>query len=114
MTSQRDSIRTATSSSFSSEVLNGAGPIVVEFMSFDCGHCQLLEPVLQDVARRLGDEETIFRVDTAVAQDLTSSYQIDGTSTRLMFLDGNEVGRVTGPQPVESSLFDALTEPFRD
>ena len=107
-----DSIGTATSSTFSSLVLEAEGPIAVEFMSYGCVHCRALEPVIEKVAETVKSKEKIFRVNTAVEAELSDSYEIVGTPTLVMFLDGKEVGRVEGPHPTVSSVMTAVTQPF--
>jgi len=108
----RDKIQTVTSSTFTRLVLEGHGPIVVEFMSYGCAHCRTIEPVLEQVAEMVEPRERIFRVNIAVEQELAGSYQIQGTPSLIMFLDGNEVGRVEGPSPTVSSVLTAVTRPF--
>lgn len=107
-----DHIRTTTGSTFSASVLEGKGPIAVEFMSYGCVHCRDMEPVLQQVAEMVKSKEKIFRVNTADDQELTDSYEIQGTPTVVMFLNGKEVGRVEGPAPSVSSVLTAVTHPF--
>jgi thioredoxin 1 len=105
-------IKTVTSATFSEWVLDGKGPIVVEFMSYGCVHCRAMEPILQQVAQMVKSKVEIFRVNTAVEQELTNSYQVQGTPTLLMFLQGREVGRFEGPSPTVASILAAVTEPF--
>ena len=107
-----DSIGTVTGSTFSSLVLEAEGPIAVEFMSYGCAHCRALEPVIEKVAETVKSKEKIFRVNTAVEDELADSYQILGTPTLIMFLNGREVGRVEGPHPTVSSVMTAVTQPF--
>ena len=107
-----DRIATVTSESFDALVLNGQGPIVVEFMSYSCSHCAQIEPVLQQLAERLQSQETILRVNTGLESALSEQYQITGTPTLVMFLDGAEVGRAEGPPPELSRLMSVVTEPF--
>lgn len=107
-----DSIQTVTSSTFKALVLEGKGPIVVEFMSYGCAHCHVMEPVLQEVAQMVEPKEKVFRVNIALEQELAESYQIQGTPTFVMFLNGTEVGRVEGPPPALSSILAVVTEPF--
>src|SRR5450432_1273849 len=99
-----DRIRTATGDTFDALILEGKGPIVVEFMSYGCAHCRAIEPILQEVAEAVESRETIFRVNTAVEQELASTYEIVGTPTLIMFLDGNVVGRAEGPRPTVSNV----------
>jgi thioredoxin 1 len=82
-------------------------------MSYGCAHCRLIEPVLQHVAAMLSAEEKVFRVNVAVDQELAATYGVRGTPTLIMFLNGREAGRVDGPRPNVSSVFTALTQPFR-
>jgi thioredoxin-like negative regulator of GroEL len=112
MSPQIDPIRAVSSDTFDALVLQGNGPIVVEFMSYGCGHCRVLEPVLQRVAAAVKSKETIFRLNIAVEQDLASNYDVHSTPTLVMFLDGTEVGRAEGPKPTVSSVLAAVTRPF--
>ncbi len=105
-------IRTVTGATFSQWVLEGDGPIVVEFMSYGCVHCRAMEPILQRVAEMLKSKEEIFRVNTAVEQELVDSYQVQGTPTLIMFLQGREVGRFEGPPPIVENVLAAVTQPF--
>jgi thioredoxin 1 len=81
-------------------------------MSYGCAHCRALEPVLEKVAEMLKSKEKIFRVNTAVEEELADSYEILGTPTLIMFLNGKDVGRVEGPHPTVSSVLTAVTQPF--
>jgi thiol-disulfide isomerase/thioredoxin len=93
-------------------VLEGSGPIVVEFMSYGCVHCRMMEPVLQQAAEALEATERVMRVNVAVDADLANRYGVEGTPTLVMFLDGQEIARAVGPQPVLESLMTVLTQPF--
>ena len=107
-----DGIRTVTTSTFRPLVLEADGPVVVEFMSYGCAHCRVIEPVLQRVAEIVKSQEKIFRVNTAVESALAESYGVDVTPTLIMFLNGREVGRVEGPSPTISSVLTAVTQAF--
>ena len=94
-------------------VIDGEGPIAVEFMSYGCAHCRLIEPVLQEVAEMVGPKEKICRVNIAIEPELANSYEIQGTPTFIMFLNGSELERVEGPQPTLSSVLTMVTAPFK-
>jgi thiol-disulfide isomerase/thioredoxin len=111
-TPRADRIRSATGSTFDSLVLEGEGPIAVEFMSYGCEHCRLLEPVLQRVAEIIQPEQKVFRVNIAVEHELAETYAIGGTPTLVMFLNGREVGRTEGPRPTEANILALVTRPF--
>jgi thioredoxin 1 len=105
-------IQTVTGSTFRLLVLEADGPIAVEFMSYGCAHCRAIEPVLQKVAEMVKAQEKIYRVNVAVERELADSYEIQGTPTFIMFLNGGEAGRVSGPRPTVSSVLTAVTHPF--
>ena len=107
-----DRIKTATESTFSHLVLEGTGPIVVEFMSYGCGFCRAIEPILQQVAKDLHSTEKFFRVNIPIESDLANAYGIEGTPTFVMFLNGEEMGRSEGTQPSLASVTAAVTQPF--
>jgi thioredoxin 1 len=109
---RKDRIRTVTSRTFQPLILEGRGPIVVEFMSYGCAHCRVLEPVLQQVAEMVKVKEQIFRVNIAVEPELAQAYEIGGTPTFLMFLNGTEVGRVDGIRPTVPNVLTMLARAF--
>ena len=111
-TTSSSTIEDVTEATFPALVLEGAGPIVVEFMSYGCAHCGEMEPVLQQAADELDGRATVFRVNIGLEQNLADSLGITGTPTFVMFLQGAEVGRVEGPQPYLASLLTELTQPF--
>lgn len=105
-------IRTVTSETFEPLVLRGEGPIVVEFMSYGCAHCRVIEPILQEVAELVKRKETAFRVNIAVEPELAATYEIQGTPTLIMFLNGSVIGRAEGPRPNVPDLLNVVTQPF--
>jgi len=105
-------MRMLTSALFDSLVLQGKGPIAVEFMSYGCAHCRAIEPVLQQVAEMVKGKEKLFQVNVAVEQALAENFAIQGTPTFVMFLNGQEAGRAEGTPPIVSSVLTAVTQPF--
>jgi thioredoxin-like negative regulator of GroEL len=108
-----DRIVTLSAATFVQAVLQGDGPIAVEFMAYSCAYCGVIEPVLQQAAARLASQETIYRVNTEVDPDLAERFEIQGTPTFIMFLNGSQVGRVEGPSPDLANVLDQLTQPFQ-
>jgi thiol-disulfide isomerase/thioredoxin len=105
-------IATVGRTTFDTLVLQGRGPIVVEFMTYGCAHCRALEPFLREAAEMVKAEERIFRVNVAVERELAALYQVVLTPTLVLFLDAREVGRVEGPRPTLSAVLGAITEAF--
>jgi thioredoxin 1 len=107
-----DRIHTVTAATFDRLVLKGEGPIVVEFMSYGCAHCGVIEPNLQKVAEMVESTEKIYRVNIAVDPELSEIYKIQGTPTLVMFLDGAVVGRDEGPSPEVPNILAVVEQPY--
>ncbi|MEJ1960328.1 MAG: thioredoxin family protein [Gammaproteobacteria bacterium] len=105
-------VQMITGDAFDRLVLQGQGPIAVEFMSYGCSHCRAIEPILQRVAEMVEANEKIFQVNVAVDQELAETFDIQGTPTFVMFLNGQEAGRVDGPRPTVSGVLTAISQPF--
>jgi len=111
-TGAADRIQVVDSASFGPKVLRVDGRIAVEFMSYGCGYCRAIEPLLQQVAESIEKDETIYRVNIAADPELADQYGIGGTPTFVIFLNGEEMGRTEGPSPNLQSVMDAVTGPF--
>ena len=109
---QGDMLQSVDGEAFDRIVLQAGGRVAVEFMSYGCGYCRAIEPILQRVAGLIGVEEKVLRVNVAAEPALASRYGIAGTPTFVMFFDGVEVGRAEGPDPTQSALTEAITRPF--
>ena len=105
-------IETLTAEDFWHEVLEQAGPVAVEFMSYSCAHCGQIDPVVREVATALDGAVRICRVNVVHDRALAAEYQVEGTPTFVMFRDGVVVGRAEGPAPVEAVLTELITRPF--
>jgi thioredoxin 1 len=72
----------------------------------------VIEPDLQQVAQMVESTEKIFRVNIALDQELADHYEIQGTPTLIMFLNGEIVGRDEGPSPDVSNLLALVKQPY--
>jgi len=113
LTNSSDKIPTVTGNTFKPLVLEGTGPIAVEFMSYGCEHCGTIEPILQQVAEMVKAKGKIYRVNVAVDPELGDRYAVKATPTLVMFMNGRQVGKVEGPRPTVASVLTAVAQPFR-
>lgn len=83
-------------------------PAVVLFHSPTCHYCHMVEPILERLSARYGQDALFVSVDTTTNQALPSAYGIRGVPiTVLLDASGTEVGRVEGyrPESVFADLF---------
>lgn len=64
-------------------------PVLVDFYAQWCGPCVMMQPVLETLASRLGDEARVAKVDTDKSPRLGSRYQIEALPTLVLFHKGN-------------------------
>ena len=84
--------------------------VLVDFFATWCGPCQMLEPVLEELASET--DGVIAKVDVDQHQQLASAYGVRGVPTLALFADGEQVERHTGALPADRlrSLIEGYTE----
>ncbi|NIR58480.1 MAG: thioredoxin, partial [Gammaproteobacteria bacterium] len=86
---------------FSSEVLEAsyARPVLVDFWASWCGPCQMLAPMLENIAAAYGSEAVVAKVNTDEEHDLAAQYGVRALPTLKLFRDGQLVEEIMGVQP---------------
>jgi thioredoxin 1 len=74
--------------------------VLVDFYADWCGPCQMLEPVVKDVAAET--DAAVAKVDVDTNQRLASEYGVQGVPTLILFADGEPVERLVGVQSKEA------------
>jgi thioredoxin 2 len=77
-------------------------PIMVDFYADWCGPCKVMAPAVDEVAAAYLGRALVAKLDTERAQRTSSSFNIRGIPTTIVFKAGKEVARQTGavPKPV--------------
>jgi thioredoxin 1 len=93
---------TLDAQNFAKEVLDGKGPVLVDFWAPWCGSCQVMGPIIDELAEEfsaLGVKIGKMNVDDAPA--LASEYGIMSIPTLIVFHDGVAVEQMVGMQTKE-------------
>ncbi|QLK27184.1 thioredoxin [Natrinema zhouii] len=73
--------------------------VLVDFYADWCGPCQMLEPVLEELADETA--AVIAKIDVDEHQQLAEAYGVRGVPTLALFADGDQVEQYTGALPAD-------------
>lgn len=91
-----------TDQNFEQEILQYKGVALVDFHATWCGPCQMQGPIVDDLAKEIGDKAKIVKVDVDQAPKTSEMFGIMSVPTLIIFKDGKAVETMTGLQNKES------------
>lgn len=74
--------------------------VLADFYADWCGPCQMLEPVVEEIAATTG--AVVAKVDVDQHQHLAAEYGVQGVPTLFLFAGGEPVQRLVGMQNAEN------------
>jgi len=98
---------------FEEEVLNSDKPVLIDFWAPWCQPCQMMGPVLEEIARKHGNYIKFLKINVSENQVIAGELNIMGIPTLVLFEDGQEQQRLVGLQTLEQ-LESILTEISKD
>ncbi len=84
------------------------GTVLVDFWAPWCGPCQMQLPILDNVAKKLGDKVKVGKLNVEEAADIASKFSIFSIPTLIVFKDGQPAKVFQGVQQ-EATLVDAVS-----
>ena len=94
---------TLTKGNFQSEVLDAKGTVLVDFWAAWCGPCQMLSPVVDQVAAEAQGIK-VGKVNIDEQPDLAAQFDVMSIPTLVVFKDGKAVEQSVGVIPKETIL----------
>ncbi len=91
-------------------VIGSEVPVLVEFVSSTCPVCATMEPAVEKLADKMGDEARFFEVNVEREQSLAMRYGVQGVPTFMIFCKGNLVSSQVGevyPKVLERMVTEA-------
>ena len=100
-----------TDDSFSKDVLQAKGTVLVDFWADWCGPCKAIAPALEEIGAEFAGKLTIAKVNIDDNPVTPNTYAVRGIPTLILFKDGKPVSTKVGAAPksvlkqwVEASL----------
>lgn len=79
-------------------------PVLVDFYADWCAPCKMQGPIIEDVAKEIGDEASVGKLNTEEAMETASKYGIMSIPTLLVFRNGQVAEQLVGVQPKEGLI----------
>ena len=90
-------MREVTDATFDAEVLEAAGPVIVDFWAPWCKPCEAIAPHLEGIAADTGAD--LVRVDIDEHLGVPSRYGVLSLPTVILFAGGEPRATVVGARP---------------
>lgn len=100
-------VYTSTDSNFARDTASGV--ILVDFWAPWCGPCQIMGPILEELAKVLGDKVHIMKHNVDNEPTIAGQFGIRSIPTMIIMKDGKPVDKVVGVHDV-SELQDILNK----
>ena len=84
-------------------LIAGDQPVVLDFSATWCGPCQMLSPVVDEVAAELSGVK-VGKVNIDEQPDLAAQFDVMSIPTLVVFKDGKAVNQSVGVIPKEAIL----------
>ena len=90
--------RTVSDATFASDVERSALPVLVDAWAPWCWPCQLIGPVVEEIALEMADWLRVVKLNVDANPTTAARFAISSIPTLLLFVRGREVDRIVGVQ----------------
>lgn len=98
-----------TDANFEKEVLQSDAPVLVDFWAPWCGPCQMMGPVIEDLAKEVGEKAKVGKLNVDENGETAAKFGIMSIPALKIFKGGSVVKEYVGVQAKET-LKKALEE----
>ncbi len=95
-------MKNITKEEWEKEVITSDKPVFVDFWATWCGPCQMVSPIVEELAKEYEDIVNFVKVDVDQNKELASKYNILSIPTLAIFRNGQVVAQAAGAVSKES------------
>ena len=85
--------------SWDAEVMKAPGLVMVDFWAVWCGPCQMVAPILDELANEYAGKLRVMKLNTDENPEIAGRYQVMSIPTILFFKNGLAVEKLVGARP---------------
>jgi len=85
------------------KAITGDKPVFVDFYATWCGPCQMMMPVIDELAKEAKDF-VVAKLDIDQSPDIAAKYNVMSVPTFIVFKNGKEAARMMGAMPKDLML----------
>lgn len=93
---------TVTDQSFSQEIVNSQGVVLLDCWAPWCGPCRMVGPIMEQLATESRGRYRVAKLNVDENPRTASQFQIQSIPTMLIFKNGKLVDRIIGAQPKQA------------
>jgi len=90
-----------TDQNFEKEVLKSEKPTMVDFWASWCGPCQMMGPIIDELAEELKEKVKIGKMNVDENRETAAKYGVMSIPTLIIFRDGKVAKQLVGVQAKE-------------
>jgi len=85
--------------SWDTQVMKAPGLVMVDFWAVWCGPCQMVAPVVEELANEYAGKLQVMKLNTDENPEIAGRYQVMSIPTIMFFEDGKPVEKLIGARP---------------
>jgi thioredoxin 1 len=85
-------------------------PVLIDFYADWCGPCRIQTPIIEELARRMGDQVEVKKINVDDHMEMANQYRIYVVPTLIIEKDTKEIRRIEGLTDISS--LEAIMKPL--
>ena len=92
------------------ELIAGEKPVVVDFFAEWCGPCKMMQPILAEFKKQVGDQATVSKIEVDKNPAAAQAYGVRGVPTLAIFKKVTVVWKKAGV--MSAAQLQSVLQPF--